>query len=186
MIISSNIAPVLIPHRYILFEIPSNLILRRVSPSTWITFLMTSWGIITLCQGLVHTHSALIGLRFLLGLFEAGFSPGAVYLISMYYKRYELQWRLSVFFAASILAGAFGGLFAYALAHMDGIGGYRGWRWIFIIEGLLTIVVVLSLKVFGGIADWPESAQFLTPDEKVLVLQRLASDTGVGGEDLIR
>ncbi|PQE22379.1 MFS transporter protein [Rutstroemia sp. NJR-2017a WRK4] len=181
-----NIALLIFFPPYILFELPSNLILRRISPSTWITFIMTSWGIITICQGLVHSHAALVGLRFLLGLFEAGFSPGAVYLISMYYKRYELQWRLSVFFAASILAGGFGGLFAYALAHMDGVGGYKGWRWIFIIEGLLTIVVVLSLKAFGGIADWPESATFLTPHERVLVLQRLASDTGVGGEEIGR
>jgi MFS family permease len=73
-----------------------------------------------------QSFGALVALRFLLGIFEAGLVPGAVYLISMYYKRYELQWRLSVFFCASILAGAFGGLFAYALTHMDGIGGYSG------------------------------------------------------------
>jgi MFS family permease len=72
----------------------------------------------------VHNFGSLVALRFLLGIFEASLVPGAVYLITTYYKRYELQWRLSVFFYASILAGAFGGLFAYALAHMDGIGGY--------------------------------------------------------------
>lgn len=160
--------------------------LRRLAPSTWLTFIMTMWGIITVCQGLVHTYAALVGLRFVLGIFEAGFSPGALYLISMYYKRYELQWRLSIFFCASILAGAFGGLFAYALAHMDGVGGYRGWRWIFIIEGLLTIVLVLSLKAFGLIADWPESSSFLTPHERALVRQRLSTDTGVGGEEIGR
>lgn len=59
-------------------------------------------------------------------MFEAGFVPGAVYLISMYYKRYELQWRLSIFFSASIIAGAFGGLIAYGLSHMNGVGGYAG------------------------------------------------------------
>ncbi|KAM3075811.1 hypothetical protein ACMFMG_007938 [Clarireedia jacksonii] len=181
-----NVALLIFFPPYILFELPSNLMLRRLAPSTWLTFIMTTWGIITVCEGLVHTHAALVGLRFILGLFEAGFSPGAVYLISMYYKRYELQWRLSVFFCASILAGAFGGLFAYALAHMDGVGGYKGWRWIFIIEGLLTIVVVVALKSFGLIADWPESASFLTPDERVLVLQRLSSDTGVEGEEIGR
>ncbi|KAF7896343.1 hypothetical protein EAF00_006357 [Botryotinia globosa] len=91
---------------YIFFEFPSNLIIRRLPPSLWLTIIMTLWGIITVCQGLVRSHSALVGLWFLLGLFEAGFSPGAVYLISMYYKRYELQWRFSLFFAASILSGA--------------------------------------------------------------------------------
>jgi MFS family permease len=67
-----------------------------------------------------------VAMRFLLGIFEAGLVPGSVYLISMWYKRFELQWRLSVFFSASIIAGAFGGLFAYALGNMDGVGGYSG------------------------------------------------------------
>ena len=87
---------------------------------------MFLWGVCTVCQGLVKNFSSLVALRFLLGVFEAGFVPGAVYLISMYYKRYELQWRLSLFFTASILAGAFGGLLAYALAKMNGLGGYSG------------------------------------------------------------
>lgn len=165
-------------HSYILFEFPSNLLLRRLPPSLWLTIIMTAWGIITVCQGLVHTHSALVGLRFLLGLFEAGFSPGAVYLISMYYKRFELQWRLSLFFSASIIAGAFGGLFAYALAHMNGVGGYSGWRWIFIIEGLLTIVVALSFKFLGILVDWPETASFLTSSEREMLIQRLQDDIG--------
>jgi MFS family permease len=87
---------------------------------------MFFWGVCTVCEGLVRNFASLVALRFLLGVFEAGLVPGAVYLISMYYKRYELQWRLSIFFCASILAGAFGGLFAYALVHMNGVGGYSG------------------------------------------------------------
>ncbi|KAI9642818.1 hypothetical protein NHQ30_008551 [Ciborinia camelliae] len=163
---------------YILFEFPSNLILRRLPPSLWLTVIMTLWGIITVCEGLVHTNRALVGLRFLLGLFEAGFTPGAVYLISMYYKRYELQWRLNLFFCASIISGAFGGLFAYALAHMDGVGNLAGWRWIFIIEGLLTIVVVLAFKFFGILADWPETSTFLTSTERQILIRRLKDDIG--------
>jgi len=77
---------------------------------------MFLWGVCTIAQGLITNFAGLVAMRFLLGIFEAGLVPGSVYLISMYYKRYELQWRLSVFFCASILAGAFGGLFAYALA----------------------------------------------------------------------
>lgn len=113
-------------HRYILLEVPSNILIKRIAPSTWLCGIMFGWGVITVCQGVVQSFGSLIALRFLLGIFEAGLVPGAVYVISMYYKRYELQWRLSVFFCASILAGAFGGLLAYALAHMDGIGGYSG------------------------------------------------------------
>ncbi|KAA8571571.1 hypothetical protein EYC84_001569 [Monilinia fructicola] len=173
-----NVALLIFFPPYIFFEFPSNLLLRRFPPSLWLTIIMTGWGIITVCEGLVQTHSALVGLRFLLGLFEAGFSPGAVYLISMYYKRYELQWRLSIFFCASILSGAFGGLFAYALAHMDGVGGYGGWRWIFIIEGLLTIVIALSFKFLGILVDWPETATFLTSSEREILVQRLKNDMG--------
>lgn len=94
---------------------------------------MFFWGVCTVCEGLVKNFASLVALRFLLGVFEAGLVPGAVYLISMYYKRYELQWRLSVFFCASILAGAFGGLLAYALAHMNGVGGYSG-KFLFLAE----------------------------------------------------
>jgi MFS family permease len=112
--------------RYILLEVPSNIIIRKIAPSTWLSAIIFLWGVCTVCEGVVKNFGSLVALRFLLGIFEAGLVPGAVYLISMYYKRYELQWRLSVFFCASILAGAFGGLLAYGLAHMDGIGGYSG------------------------------------------------------------
>lgn len=104
-------------------------------------------GIATIGQGLVRTTGELIACRFLLGIFEAGLFPGkdfhrmsevysssidasqgCVYLISMYYKRYELQWRMSLFFCASILAGAFSGLLAFAIANMGGVAGYGAWR----------------------------------------------------------
>lgn len=112
--------------RYIIFEVPSNIMLRKLRPSTWICSMMFFWGIVTVGQGLIRSYQGLVAMRFLLGIFEAGLVPGAVYLISMYYKRYELQWRISCFYIAGILAGAFGGLLAFALAHMDGVGGYSG------------------------------------------------------------
>ena len=114
---------------YILFEVPSNIIIKRISPSTWLSGIMFCWGIITIGQGLVKTKGGLQAMRLLLGFFEAGFFPGCLYLISMYYKRYELQWRFNIFFTGSILAGSFSGLLAYGIAHMDGIRGYSGWRW---------------------------------------------------------
>ena len=86
-------------------------------------------AIMTIAQGFVKSFGALVACRVVLGIFEAGLGSGSVYLISMYYKRYELPWRLSLWYQASILAGAFGGLLAYAIAKMDGIRGYHGWRW---------------------------------------------------------
>jgi sugar phosphate permease len=101
----------------------------------------------------------------------------------MYYKRYETQWRLTIFFSSSILAGAFGGLFAYALSNMNGVGGYSGWRWIFIIEGLITVIVAIAFKFL--IVDWPETATFLSPAEREMLLKRLHQDTGEAKMDTL-
>ncbi|KAF2827419.1 MFS general substrate transporter [Ophiobolus disseminans] len=161
---------------YILFEVPSNLVLKKLAPSTWLSLIMVLWGISTIGMGLVTNFEGLVAMRVLLGLFEAGLFPGCVYLISMYYKRYELQWRLTLFFTASIIAGAFGGLLAFALAKMDGIAGYGGWRWIFIIEGVVTVALGLVTKFW--VTDWPETASFLNDQERALLLARLRADTG--------
>ncbi|PLB50079.1 MFS transporter [Aspergillus steynii IBT 23096] len=169
-----NIALLVLFIPYILCEIPCNLIMRRLAPSTWISAIMVIWGGITICQGFVQNRAGLIACRFLIGVFEAGFLPGCVYLIAMYYRRYELQWRLNLFFSASILAGAISGLLAYGLAYMDGVRGYSSWRWIFILEGLATVVLAVVSKAL--IADWPETAGFLTERERQNLLLRLSSD----------
>jgi len=113
---------------YILLEIPSNLMLKKLSPSLWICTLTFLWGIACMCQGFVRSNGGLITCRFLIGAFEAGFVPGCVYLMSMYYKRYKLQKRLSLFWCAGLVAGAFSGLLAYAIVHMEGLSGLAGWR----------------------------------------------------------
>ncbi|KAK5172990.1 uncharacterized protein LTR77_003112 [Saxophila tyrrhenica] len=171
---SYNIALFIFFVPYILFELPSNLLLKKMAPSTWLSGIMFCWGIVTIGQGLVKSKEGLIACRFLLGLFESGFFPGCTYLISMYYRRYELQWRYNIFFTGAILAGSFSGLMAYGIAHMDGAAGYAGWRWIFIIEGALTAVFAILGKFF--IVDWPETAKFLTDDEKRLLIARLSAD----------
>ncbi|TVY88517.1 putative transporter [Lachnellula willkommii] len=161
---------------YILLEVPSNIIIKRIAPSTWLSGIMFFWGIATIGQGVVTNFAGLVGCRFLVGLFEAGLFPGCIYLISMYYERYELQWRLTMFFSASIIAGGLGGLLAYGIANMGGIAGYEAWRWIFIIEGLATAVIGGLSKIW--IVDWPETANFLTDEERALLVQRLSSDSG--------
>ncbi|KAL8798841.1 MAG: hypothetical protein Q9182_006344 [Xanthomendoza sp. 2 TL-2023] len=159
---------------YLIFEIPSNIAMRKVAPSTWISGIMLGWGIITVCQGVTQSFAGLVVCRLLLGLFEAGFYPGCLYLISMYYKRHELQRRFNWFFTMGVLSGAVSGLLAYALAKMDGIGGYSGRRWIFIIEGLATIVLaIIGYFIF---ADWPETAKFLTPEERAMIVRRARED----------
>lgn len=104
---------------------------------------MLGFGIASVCQGLVQNYSGLLATRFFLGLFESGMFPGCFYLISMWYKRSESQKRYSLFFSSTSLAGAFGGLLASAIGKMQGMRGYNGWRWIFILEGSLTALVAI-------------------------------------------
>ncbi|KAL1953680.1 hypothetical protein VTO42DRAFT_2391 [Malbranchea cinnamomea] len=161
---------------YILCEVPSNILLKKIAPSTWLSGIIVAWGIVTVCQGVVQNFAGLVVCRILLGAFEAGFMPGAVYLISMYYPRHQVQTRINIFFSASIIAGAFSGLLAYAISNMDGVGGYRSWRWVFILEGLLTVIIAVASKFI--IVDWPETATFLNEDERRMLLARLMEDNG--------
>lgn len=130
-----------------------------------------------MCQGFVKNTSGLIACRFVLGLCEGGFVPDCAYLMSMYYKRHDFQKRFSLLWVAGLVAGAFGGLLAFALYHMHNLGGYSDWRWIFIIEGLLSIVSAVPAKFI--IADWPEQAKFLSDEEKILK-ERNSCDLGGG------
>ncbi|KAL8819914.1 MAG: hypothetical protein Q9191_007628 [Dirinaria sp. TL-2023a] len=161
---------------YVLFEVPMNMLLKKTKPSWWLSGLMFSWGICTMGQGFTRNLGGLAACRALMGFFESGFVPGCAYLISSYYKRHEFQFRYSIFFSAAILAGAFSGFLAYLLAKMDGVGGYEGWRWIFIIEGLITVVI--SVVASFTIAPWPEDCKFLNAQDKALLLKRLAEDRG--------
>lgn len=128
------------------------------------------------CQGLVQNAGGLMATRFLLGVFEAGFFPAASYLLGDWYCRFEIQWRLALFYSAASLAGAFSGLLAFALDKMDGLGKLEGWRWIFIIEGIVTVVV--GTAVPWVLPDSPATASFLTVEEKALIKHRLEEDSG--------
>ncbi|KAI9512858.1 MFS general substrate transporter [Russula earlei] len=160
---------------YALFEVPSNLVLRYFRPSRWIPFLVFSWGIVMMCHGFAHNYGDLIVLRFLLGLAEAGLYPGIVFYLSCWYKRSELGTRVAVFFSAATTAGAFSGFLAVAIHNMDGIGGRPGWAWIFILEGLATVLV----------AYFPETAKFLTEAERLYMIRDLKADQrhSAGGEE---
>ncbi|KAK7908827.1 hypothetical protein PG985_016130 [Apiospora marii] len=159
---------------YILLEVPSNMVIRKVRPSWYLSGLMACWGIINMCMGFVHNYQGLIVLRFFLGAFEAGVMPGIIYLTSMYYKRHEFQTRMSFFFCSTLIGGAVGGLLAYSIAHLGGSHGLAAWRWIYIIEGAITAGIALLASFL--IVDWPEQCRFLTDAEKDLLRRRLAAD----------
>lgn len=125
-------------------------------------------------MGLVKNYSGLMAVRWFLGLSEAGLFPGVGYFLSCWYKRSEFGVRMAIFFSAAALAGSFGGLLAAAIAKMDGVGGKPGWAWIFILEGLVTIVI--GFISFWCVYDFPDRATFLSPVDRARVLRRLAAD----------
>ncbi|KAA1468266.1 MFS general substrate transporter [Dentipellis sp. KUC8613] len=167
---------------YSLFEPPSNLALKWLRPSRWLSFIVLIWGAAMTLHGVAHNYGGLIGLRFVLGLAEAGLYPGIVFYITCWYKRSELGTRVAAFFSSATVAGAFSGLLAAAIHNMDGVGGKPGWAWIFILEGLATVVVAIAS--FWIIQDFPDTAKFLTDAERVFVVRRLQEDMqfSAGGE----
>ncbi|KAH7166485.1 major facilitator superfamily domain-containing protein [Dactylonectria macrodidyma] len=176
-----NVALLIFFVPYILFEIPSNILLKRFRPNVWLSMNMFGFGLITLLQGFVTSYSGLVATRFFLGVFEAGIFPGAFYLIGMWYRRHEAQRRYSFFFNSSTLAGAFGGLLAAAIGKLEGVRGYMGWRWIFIIEGGVTVFA--SLIFFFLLPGFPEQAKWLNREERAYVTARLQADQGVSGAE---
>ncbi|KAH7915264.1 major facilitator superfamily domain-containing protein [Hygrophoropsis aurantiaca] len=169
---------------YSIFEVPSNVFLKRLRPSVWLSILMLCWGVMMTVQGLVHNFGGLMGMRWMLGTFEAGLYPGVNYYLSCWYKRSEFGIRAAIFFSAATVSGAFGGLLAAAIANMEGVGGKPAWAWIFILEGLATVIA--GAVSFWIIVDFPDDATFLTEVERTVVIRRLQSDAqfSAAGEKL--
>src|ERR1700760_77745 len=111
-------------------------------------------------MGLVQNYAGLLSARLCLGIAEAGLFPGVAYYLTLWYCRHEGQLRQALFFSAASVAGAFSGLLAFAISKMDGVAGLAGWRWIFILEGIATVLV--ALLAFFFVYDFPETASFLT------------------------
>ncbi|KAG8735205.1 hypothetical protein FRC12_018179 [Ceratobasidium sp. 428] len=160
---------------YVLWEVPANIVLKRFNPKVWLPTLAFAWGVVSLCQGFVTNQAGLFAIRFFLGTAEAGLFPGVIYVFSVYYRRRERHWRVAVFFGGAAVSGAFGGVLAWAISKMRGVGGKPGWAWIFILEGLLTIIVAVA--AYWIVPDWPERASFLTPQERERLLERSKYDS---------
>ncbi|KAF7514222.1 hypothetical protein GJ744_004547 [Endocarpon pusillum] len=160
---------------YVLFEIPCNVVLKLTSPRVWLPTLTLAWAVVATLLGVTQNMAGFFAARFFLGVTESGLFPGVVFYLSMWYKREEQHYRISLFFSAASLAGAFGGVLAWGIAHMRGVGGLNGWRWIFILEGILTALV--SLAAYFFIANYPSTAKFLTDKERASIHARLASNS---------
>ncbi|KAI1205321.1 MFS general substrate transporter [Annulohypoxylon truncatum] len=159
---------------YSLFEPLTNVLLKRLRPSVFIPIIMVLWGASMTGMGFVYNYSGLMAARWFLGLAEAGLFPGVNYYLSCWYRRSEFGVRAAIFFSAAAISGSFGGLLAAAIELMDGIGGRPGWAWIFILEGLLT--VVFGVASFWMVHDFPDQARFLSDVDRIRVVRRLKLD----------
>ncbi len=168
---------------YTIFEVPSNMMLKKLRPSIWLPTLMIAWGTVMTLMGTVQNFGGLFATRIFLGVAEAGLFPGVAYYLTHWYCRHEINLRQALFFSSASVAGAFSGLLAYGISKMDGVGGYEGWRWIFILEGLLTVVVAVISFFF--LYDFPETATFLTEEEREFVLYRLQHDGNSDSVELV-
>jgi D-galactonate transporter len=150
---------------YVLFEVPSNALLARFGARKTFTRIMLLWGIASTCMMFVSSASAFYALRFLLGVFEAGFFPGIVLYVTYWFPANRRAAVMSVFFAGVAIAGVFGGLFSgWIMKDMAGLLGLYGWQWMFVLEGIPAIV--LGLAAWFYLVDSPARASWLTDHEK--------------------
>ncbi|KAJ3570668.1 hypothetical protein NP233_g4251 [Leucocoprinus birnbaumii] len=154
---------------YIVIEIPANLLLKKVRANRWLPIFTVTWGLSTLGTGFTKDFSGLVAARFFLGLCEGSLFPCMILYMSTLYPRHKLQFRMGSFYSAVSMSGAFGGLLAAAILKMDGVGGIAGWRWIFILEGAVTVLfgMVSALILPADLS----SAKFLSDEERMGYVQ---------------
>ncbi|CAN9445459.1 unnamed protein product [Alternaria sp. RS040] len=155
---------------YILAEFPTSLLVKRLQFNRVIPTITFCWGITCLCTGFVQNFAGLVTTRIFLGFFEGCLFPAMTLFLCNWYTREELGIRIAYLFIASALSGAFGGLIAFGILYMNGVAGWSGWRWLYVIEGIITVIwafccIFLVPKSF-------ETAYFLNDEEKTLMRQR--------------
>lgn len=159
-------------------QVPSNMVMSsaRVRPSIYMAVCMMAWAVVSACTALTKNYTGLVLVRFFLGVAEAPFYPGAIYMLSIFYTRKEIATRLSILYSGNIFATSFSGLIAAAVFNtVDGAQGISGWKWLFIIEGVVTFAVALAGMFL--LADSPLTTRWLTPEQRQLAHDRMVLDT---------
>ncbi|KAM7223123.1 Major facilitator superfamily domain containing protein [Rhypophila decipiens] len=162
-----------------------NMLVVRTRPSILLPFLVVSWGIITCGQGLAKTYPQLIVLRVLMGALETSLQPACIMLLSSWYRPSEQAKRAVAYTSSTFFGGAFGGLLAGAITgNLEGARGIRGWKWLFLIEGVITIFLGL-ISIFL-IPDFPENSRRFDASECQIATLRMkqADVTGYSGKAL--
>jgi sugar phosphate permease len=157
-----------------LFDLPSNLILLRVGPRVWMARIMISWGVISTCMMFMHSTESFYVLRFLLGVSEAGFFPGMIIYLTYWFPTHERARAVARFMTATSLAGVVGGPLSSYLLRLDGRSGLAGWQWLFLSEGIPTIL--LGISVLFLLKDSPAQADWMKPEERIWLAAELQRD----------
>jgi MFS transporter, ACS family, tartrate transporter len=149
---------------YVLFQFPANLILARIGARVWISLIMAMWGAASAGTAFVTGETSFVAVRFLLGIAEAGFFPGVAYFMTCWFPAFYRGRMMGIFFAFGIFAGVIGGPLGAALLNLNGVLGFAGWQWIFLVEGLPA--VLLSFYGFATLCNHPIEARWLAPEAR--------------------
>ena len=163
---------------YILMQVPSNLFLNKIGkPALYLPTAMMVWGTISAATAGVHSYRGLIAVRFFLGFVEAAYFPGCLFFLSSWYTRKELGFRTAMLYSGALVSGAFSGLITAGIKHgLDGARGLRAWRWMFIIEGVITVGIAFG--AYFVLPNFPRTTSWLTEEERQLAVWRLEEDIG--------
>jgi len=167
---------------YFFFEVPSNLLLHRVGARMWIARIMIVWGLVSSATMFTNSQTTFYVLRFLLGVAEAGFFPGIILYLTFWYTQAHRARMVALFVTAIAFAGVLGGpVSGWIMERMGGVGGLRNWEWLYLLEGLPSVVV--GVLVLFYLDDGPARASWLTDTQKALLARRLAEEEAAKAAD---
>lgn len=159
---------------YCLFEIPSNLVLERVGIRLWFARIIGAWGLVTIALGFAWSPTSFFVLRFLLGVAEAGFFPGVLYALTLWFPQAHRARAVGLFLIASAFANAVGAAIGGLLLELDGVAGLRGWQWVFVATGIPAVALVPA--VLRWLPARPGEARWLTEDQKTWLAETLSRE----------
>ncbi|ORX67330.1 MFS general substrate transporter [Linderina pennispora] len=164
---------------YLLFMLPSNLLLRKFGARIWLSLITVVWGVINMCMAFAKNRTDLILCRLFLGAAESGATPGALMLITLWYPRRMVTSRVALFYSAFAAGAIIGGPIASGIRKIDN-PRFRAWEWIFFVEGLLTAGFGFVMYIF--LADYPDKSWILSQQEKDLINSQMAEEQAQGGK----
>src|SRR3984957_5147025 len=159
---------------YFIFEVPSNVLLSKVGARVWIARILITWGIISACTAFITGPISFYSIRFLLGIAEAGFFPGIILYLTWWFPSYYRSRIVGIFMAAIPLSNILGSLVSGVLLDLDGLWGFAGWQWLFILEAAPAVILGVAFWLY--MTDWPSEAHWLAPAQRDWLIARLDAE----------